>query len=39
MQEVAEAFVQHDTDSLEAHGRFLAETRDWRRQGENWLRR
>ena len=25
MQEVAEAFVQHDTDKLEAHGRFLAE--------------
>ena len=25
MQEAAEAFVQHDTDKLEAHGRFLAE--------------
>ena len=25
MQEVAEAFVEHDTDKLEAHGRFLAE--------------
>jgi hypothetical protein len=25
MQEVAEAFVAHDTDRLEAHGRFLAE--------------
>ena len=24
-QEVADAFVQHDTDRLEAHGRFLAE--------------